>query len=351
MNFVPLRLIAFGLAAILAVFLLFSIAYREPSHPSVATRWWHASTVGDVMASIQNSTLGFEKILVLNMPERSDKRDALSLAASLTNLKFDYVDGVLGKNIPSKALPVGQEQRTMPNSTLGSWRAHMNAIRGVVEQNLSSALILEDDADWDIRIKSQLLDFAKGSRYLLNQPPTQQTHSPYGDGWDILWLGFCHDIIPENDPRTYLIDNDVSIPQPDKMYFNNPELFSHYPNHTRIVHMVGSPICTFGYAVSFQGARKILYALSVKELRGIFDNALSWWCTDHGQDSVCIDAHPSYFYQHRAAGASGKNSDINEGLPPMEKGQTYNIRWSTRLNLEKLVMGQTDFEDSFPDGP
>lgn len=63
------------------------------------------------------------------MPERSDKRDALSLAASLTNLTFDYVNGVGGHEIPTKALPVGQEERKMPNSTLGSWRAHMNAIR------------------------------------------------------------------------------------------------------------------------------------------------------------------------------------------------------------------------------
>lgn len=63
------------------------------------------------------------------MPERSDKRDALSLAASLTNLTFDYVDGVVGAEIPTKALPVHQENREMPNSTLGSWRAHMNAVR------------------------------------------------------------------------------------------------------------------------------------------------------------------------------------------------------------------------------
>ena len=63
------------------------------------------------------------------MPERSDKRDALALSASLTNLKFDFVDGVAGKDIPNKALPVGQEERKMLNSTLGSWRAHMNAIR------------------------------------------------------------------------------------------------------------------------------------------------------------------------------------------------------------------------------
>ena len=63
------------------------------------------------------------------MPERGDKRDALSLAASLTNLTFDYIDGVVGSEIPTKALPVGQEHRGMPNSTLGSWRAHMNSIR------------------------------------------------------------------------------------------------------------------------------------------------------------------------------------------------------------------------------
>ena len=165
----------------------------------------------------------------------------------------------------------------------------------------------------------------------------------------MLWLGHCHDTIPKDDNRTYLIENDISIPQPKYLHMNNPELMDNFPNHTRIVHMVGSPICTFAYAVSFRGAQKILYGLSVKELRGIFDNALSWWCSDHSQNSVCIDAHPSYFYQHRAAGASGKNSDINEGLPPMKKGETYNIRWSTRLNLEKLVTAATDYEDSYPD--
>ena len=63
------------------------------------------------------------------MPERGDKRDALSLAASLTNLKLDYIDGIRGETIPNKALPKGQEERKMPNNTLGSWRAHMNAIR------------------------------------------------------------------------------------------------------------------------------------------------------------------------------------------------------------------------------
>lgn len=236
---------------------------------------------------------------------------------------------------PPRPIPYSPTNNTFKNS--------------VVEKGYSSALILEDDADWDIRIKSQLLDFAKGSRYLLNTSSSARTHSPYGDNWDVLWLGFCHDTISEDDPRTYLIENDISIPRADHLTMNNLELMFNYPNHTRVVHMVGRPICTFGYAISFRGAQKILYGLSVKELRGIFDNALSWWCTDHSQESVCVDAHPPYFYQHRAAGGVGKNSDINDGLPPMTKGETNNVRWSTRLNLEQLLTGRTDYEDSYPD--
>ena len=218
----------------------------------------------------------------------------------------------------------------------------------MVEQRMSTALILEDDADWDVRIHPLLTDFARGSRHLLNQPITQKTHSAYGDGWDLLWLGHCHDTIAKDDPRTYVIENDLAVPSIPNLHLNNPEIMHPWPNHTRVVHMVGEPICTFAYALSLQGAQKVLYALSVKELQGIFDNALSWWCTFHGQGSRCIDAHPSYFYQHRAAGGAGKNSDNIPGAPPMKKGETFNIRWSTRLNLENLILGN-ELVDQFPD--
>lgn len=110
-------------------------------------------------------------------------------------------------------------------------------------QNLSTALIFEDDVDWDVRIRSQLQTFALASRWLSDDPATSKdvTHysisvtqnpetaessihndsslnpiakevysvslpsamldvqhrdpriSPYGDpeNWDLLWLGHC----------------------------------------------------------------------------------------------------------------------------------------------------------------
>jgi hypothetical protein len=47
----------------------------------------------------------FSRIFVVALPERSDKRDAISMSASLTGVKFDWVDGVNGDLIPEKAVP------------------------------------------------------------------------------------------------------------------------------------------------------------------------------------------------------------------------------------------------------
>jgi hypothetical protein len=68
-------------------------------------------------------------------------------------------------------------------------------LNSVVENGYSSVLIMEDDMDWDVRIKSQLLQVAKGARYL--QPSSKMDVSPYGDDWDVLWLGHCGEVFPE----------------------------------------------------------------------------------------------------------------------------------------------------------
>jgi hypothetical protein len=59
----------------------------------------------------------------------------------------------------------------------------------VIERGLSSALIIEDDMDWDIRLLSQIPEFAKGARSLSQIPLTMPQDSPYGDDWDLLWPG------------------------------------------------------------------------------------------------------------------------------------------------------------------
>lgn len=89
------------------------------------------STPADVNR-VTNATLGFQKVLVLHLPSRSDKRDALALASALTGFgPVEYVEGVRGDTVPDKALPPGGAgvRKTGGNGYVGSWRGHMNAIR------------------------------------------------------------------------------------------------------------------------------------------------------------------------------------------------------------------------------
>ena len=47
----------------------------------------------------------FEKVFVVSMPARTDKRDAVSISAAMTDFRFDWVDGVDGTLVSPKAIP------------------------------------------------------------------------------------------------------------------------------------------------------------------------------------------------------------------------------------------------------
>ena len=224
----------------------------------------------------------------------------------------------------------------------------------VVEEGISSALILEDDVDWDVRIKGQLHAFAGGSRWVQGYFSDNTTHSPYGDDWDLLWLGFCHDRFDDGrGSPPFVIANDLSIVQADKMAINPSmkDFLRQWPEHTRVVHEVGSPICSYAYAVSLRGAQKLLYGLSVHHLKALFDNALATWCEHNVNGAKCYGAYPPYFFPHKARGGRGKNSDNNPKQKGREKSETPNIQWSAKMNIEKLLAGQNDFTDAYPDTP
>lgn len=321
--------------------------------------------------SIANETLGFERFFVIGLPERSDKRDALALTSSLTGIQLDWIDGVVGSSIPNSAVPYGVNRTQLWESNLGSWRSHMNAIRRIVEDKIVSALIIEDDMDWDVRLKIQLTQVAKGARYVQKSQSTRErSHvasigSPYGDNWDFLWLGHCGEIfpetLPENEdkpaPRKYTIYPDNTLPRPHRLTG-----FQNYTEHasTRWVHVTGGPICSFAYALSFEGARKVLFGLSVDGLEGPFDNSLADLCrygrgrekNGSGLGMRCISITPGLFFHHKAKGERSRDSDIQGGTDVdgaiREIGETQNIAISARLNLRNVLLG-LEPEDQFID--
>lgn len=154
------------------------------------------------------------------------------------------------------------------------------------------------------------------------------------------------------------IENDVTVPPPEK---TTGMIDFHAHPYTRFVHVSAAPICTFAYALSQAGARKVLFDLSVDHLTGAFDNALAGLCRrsvssvgvedsgdGRGLGTRCISVTPPLFFHHKAKGPVFGDSDIQnvESSDMRDQGTTENIMWSARNTIRNMLMGM-DMESQF----
>jgi hypothetical protein len=155
-----------------------------------------------------------------------------------------------------------------------------------------TALILEDDVDWDIRLRSVQIPLAASAvRQLL---PTQRPFRPFahfgsnhtqywGDhgAWDLLYLGHCGDYfeeVTEEGPRLdkhynlttmpHIQYNDPTLPPPSDLHPFTQTLFNKLgmPAHSRVFHRSKFPLCSFGYAVTRAAAQRLLDDLAPPKL-------------------------------------------------------------------------------------
>lgn len=226
--------------------------------------------------------------------------------------------------------------------------------------------------DWVVRLKHLLHDFAVSAHTLaclpqkdsgtqldfasmpVAQPPIT---SPYGDDWDLLWLGHCGaDLVQGID--LVVRRNDASVPQHRHLQgFGDMAPLTAFPEHTHaIARRLENPVCSTAYAVSHRGARALLHAMGVKVLDAPFDVMLRSWCDDSGiyagssVPHVCIGVVPALFKHWRSRGPLSADSDISstpEGY--REQAMSPEIRWSVRRNPERIWKGGVEFDDQYPD--
>lgn len=219
------------------------------------------------------------------------------------------------------------------------WLGHLNALRNVLENGWSTALIMEDDVDWDVKIKDQMPLIAPMVKALTKA--SANSHSPYGDEWDVLWLGHSGDPIDFGEGR-FKAEMDPTLPE-STIYRHVYGGGSYYPPQLRAVHYAVAPLCTFAYAVTRTAALK-MYALSRGGQDRIITMMLRKWCS-HGQ-LRCITVNPELFHHHQKAGEFASQIAVVEGwedkaaAPVMS--YTPNIRHSARCNsnLSALVTCQ-----------
>lgn len=293
---------------------------------------------------------------MISMPERPDKRDARYVLAELSGFNFTYMPGVHGEDVSPKALPYTFNQ--LPNA-VGCWRAHMDVLQHIVKNKISSALILEDDVDWDVSLKKQLAQFSEGTRYILDtslseesSPDAQftQPYSPYGDGWDLMWLGHCGSDLHPSDPRLWVIPYDpTAAPEESLWNLNRPDM-SAYGRQARLVFRTYKGWCTAGYAVTLRGAEKALYHLSMLPNNAPVDVGYLVTCSNEEANFTCLSSHPSILGYYRDAGSMSKDSDINQLDEQIrESGTSLNLVFSAHDNVENLFSESKYFKSSFPE--
>jgi GR25 family glycosyltransferase involved in LPS biosynthesis len=310
----------------------------------------------DNLRDIYNMTLGFQEIFVISLPHRSDRRDAIAVQAGVTNLAFTFMDAVAGQDVPEKALPYTMHRDP---AEVGCWRSHLNVMQHMVQNNIQSALFFEDGADWDVALREQMVQAALGTRWLLSAEEDLPSHSPYGDKWDLLWLGHrgvdSNRTIP-SDRRRWVIPQDPTVvPPKTRSIWFEPDMkeWESGPSpdpQTRIFFVSGLAYGSASWAVSLSGAKKVINELSLNPYNDPIDAGMGKLCMEQRSNMTCVAPFPAVVGVSKPAGPLSHGSDIlvNLGDQVRKKAITEGVVFSTRLNIKRMLSGQTEFESFYP---
>ncbi|RAL58927.1 hypothetical protein DID88_009218 [Monilinia fructigena] len=166
-------------------------------------------------------------------------------------------------------------------------------MRYVVNHRLQTALILEADVDWDIRVKDQLEELDK-------QMPGASKTRPCGLEWDMLYTGiFLHYADEENLGPV--------------IRYNGKTAYQAQDNQ-RIVHRAHSLYATTGYMVTLEGARRILYQLGLSQQTAALDPDFLEAHHRRELNGHGLIVAPPLMHQWKT-GDAAKNSDIEDPNP------------------------------------
>ncbi|KAI1756702.1 hypothetical protein F4782DRAFT_549203 [Xylaria castorea] len=226
------------------------------------------------------------------------------------------------------------------------WLGHINVWSHVVRQNLTTVLVLEDDVDWDISIKQQLALVAPAIRKI-TKSTVYSADQPYGDAWDLLWVGHCGDFIPRN----AIFLRDESLPVDLNVKYRESDgrftILTTEPQQ-RIVHMTTTPMCTYAYALTADAARRLYLYSKNWAFKRVITKDLEHWC--QAGFLKCVSINPELFHHHKKAGKLTSEIAIAEGWPTnvWNVDFTANIKHSARCNSKSpaLVSCIDEFGDS-----
>ncbi|KAK5112304.1 hypothetical protein LTR85_011576 [Meristemomyces frigidus] len=280
-----------------------------------------------------NATLGFGAVIAVSRAG-SPRREGLLLAANITEIEITIPQQPAWTDHDVDRLRAEKDSRISRGSAL-AWLGHLNALRWFLDSGLETVMILEDDVDWDIHIRTtQIPAAAAAVRQLTSAQTKSAGQLKYKSGmnnywgnsstWDILYLGHCGDIFKPSSwsfrvPRIMYEDKTLP-PRTDMHPYTQKFLESiDVPEDTRVVHQSVFPLCTFGFALTRNAAYRLLNEVAFRESNGgtmAYDVRVLEACRDYG--FRCWSANPELFHH---MDAESEIASINTGEPPPADGE------------------------------
>ncbi|KAK5655608.1 hypothetical protein OQA88_5539 [Cercophora sp. LCS_1] len=302
------------------------------------------------MMAAGNSTLGFHKILYLNMKVRYDREDAMALQSYISGVDIEDYAGVEFDMIDPVGMPPSHRPSVFKAGERGCWRAHANIWSDMVRKKLPPVLIIESDATWDINVRPIMMDLNKYFVQFLRQINSTAVHDPsYGsknnrhpmadspftiqrrnfgepnatatppppieynpddpwlsEHWDLFSLGQCFE---------HGQDKDIKLIYPDPRVPAGKDYWGTKLGNERVVRKSGGITCTTAYAISHTGAAKLLMRSAVD-----LDNPVDLLIRrlTLSRDLVAYSVMPpilaQWEYRHDVGQSErGAQSDINGG--------------------------------------
>ncbi|KAF2405287.1 hypothetical protein EJ06DRAFT_525816 [Trichodelitschia bisporula] len=319
-------------------------------HESSSARSAHASRqVRRVAAAAGNRTLGFQKVFYISLPFRTDRQDGMSLIASLSGIDATHVPGVKGEDIHIKAQPPGWGSG---NGPLGCWRSHANVWRRMLDENIETALIMEDDADWDVDIKAQMV---RASRAILANPSvvTNTTEvkegEPYRRDWDVFFMGQCFSRARKPWTGPVVLYDDPSMPEFDTLSEQFQADLNAYgaAKGQRAIGRAADIICTTGYAVTNKGAQRLLFEIGYKNFPSPVDNMISFRIMD-GLIRGMVMVSPAISMFRVGGIRDSDNMAVTGDVKDNSDGSSPDLRNSVREWMKGYMWPDTPIEQYWP---
>ncbi|XP_061605177.1 procollagen galactosyltransferase 1 [Phyllopteryx taeniolatus] len=239
--------------------------------------------------SKQPDKMGFDEVFMINLRRRSDRRERM-----LRALYEQEIDCKITEAVDGKALNISDVQamgihmlpgyndpyhgRPLTKGELGCFLSHYNIWNEIVERDLLTSLVIEDDLRFEVFFKRRLM-------YLMSEIEDE------GLDWDLIYIGRKRMQVERSEKAVANVHNLVEA---DYSYW------------------------TLGYMISLQGAEKLLRAEPLKRVLPV-DEFLPIMYNKHPvsdymeqfetRDLKAFSAEPLLVYPTHYTGDSGYISD------------------------------------------